>query len=201
VTHPANDTTLEIAGHEVPRAQWNTPVLVDAGQVDVVTKSGGKEASRKSVRIALGDKAAVAIDAQPASAPEPSENDALSKSDTTPQPEAPQSSKTSLRTYAYVAGGIGVAGLATFAILGSMSSSKFDDLQGVCKPTCPASKADEISSGRTQQTIANVGLGLGLAGVAAGATLFFLGAPASAAPASSTGFVVAPGYVGVRGSL
>jgi hypothetical protein len=123
-----------------------------------------------------------------------------------PPPDTSQGfDKTKLRPYAYVAGGVGVAGLATFAIFGLMANSTFSDLQKACPPAqggCPpgANKSGEISSGQTQQTVANIGLVAGLVGAAAGVTLFILSMPPKA-PVANAAFVVAPGYFGVKGSL
>ncbi|HEY6460749.1 MAG TPA: hypothetical protein VIY73_11385, partial [Polyangiaceae bacterium] len=119
-----------------------------------------------------------------------------------PPPEAPVSSSPTspLRTWAYVAGGVGVAGLVTFTIAGVMARSTYDDLNGACHGgPCPPDKDGEISSGKTQQTLANVGLVIGIAGIAAGATLFVLSMPRGSASASAA-LVVGPGNVGVRGT-
>ncbi|MBV9948615.1 MAG: hypothetical protein JOZ69_17335 [Myxococcales bacterium] len=105
------------------------------------------------------------------------------------------------RPGAFVAGGIAVAGLATFAAFGLMARSTYDDLNGACAGgPCPASKSDEISSGRMQQTVANIGLAVGIVGAGGAAILFLL--PTSR-PARSAGAVitVAPGWIGVRGPL
>jgi hypothetical protein len=108
-----------------------------------------------------------------------------------------------LRTYSYIAGGVGVAGLAMFTIFGLMDNSTYSDLQSACvNGRCPSTKQSEIDSGRTQQTVANVGLVVGAVGVAAGATLFVLSLKKPASPAApTTGLVVSPGFVGLRGSL
>ena len=66
---------------------------------------------------------------------------------------------------------------------------------------CSTSHADDISSGKTQQTLANVGLIVGAVGVAAGATLIVVGAKSKRAPAAATGLVVGPGYLGVNGTF
>jgi hypothetical protein len=81
-----------------------------------------------------------------------------------------------------------------------MAHSTYNDLNNACHGgPCPPDKTGEISSGKTQQTIANVALGVGIAGVAAGATLFVLSLPKST-PASNAAIVVMPAGVGVRGS-
>jgi hypothetical protein len=89
----------------------------------------------------------------------------------------------------------------TFAIFGSLARSTYDDLQTVCGGgPCPANKADEISSGKTYQTVANVGLALGILGVASGATLFVLSLP-KASPTQNAALVLSPRWIGVRGNL
>ncbi len=86
---------------------------------------------------------------------------------------APQPSAVPLRTWAYVAGGVGGAGLVTFAIFGAMTSSKYSTLESSC-PTRHSCNQDDIDAGKRFQTIANVGLVVGIVGVGVGTTLFFL---------------------------
>jgi hypothetical protein len=106
-----------------------------------------------------------------------------------------------MRIGAYVAGGIGVLGFATAAISGAMASSTYGDLNSACSNgPCPSSKAGEISSGKTQETLANVGLVVGALGVGAGVTLFMLSMP-KGAPAANAGLFVSPGWIGVRGAF
>jgi hypothetical protein len=107
---------------------------------------------------------------------------------------------------AYVAGGVGAAGLITFAIFGAMEKSAYSSLQSACpNNVCPPSKSGDISSGKTDQVVANVALGVGLVGVAAGATLFVMSLGGSSSPsasqAASTSLVVSPTFIGLRGSL
>jgi hypothetical protein len=79
------------------------------------------------------------------------------------------------RTLAYVAGGVGLAGLATFTIFGLMNNAKYDSLEEACTAgRCPADRVDDIDTGRTYQTVANVGLAVGVVGLGAGVTLFVL---------------------------
>ena len=62
---------------------------------------------------------------------------------------------TKLRPFAFVAAGVGVAGLATFAVAGIMSNSTYSNLETTCKGPCPPELAGDVSKGKTQQTIAN----------------------------------------------
>src|SRR4029079_7492617 len=80
-----------------------------------------------------------------------------------------------LRPLAFMAAGIGVVGLATFAIAGSMARSTENDLESSCpNDHCPGDLTSKADEGRTQQTVANIGLAGGLLGAATSITLFVL---------------------------
>ena len=213
-------TTMKVAGRVVAPEAWNAPLVVSPGSVDVVlTDSRGAEIARRTVIAATGQTVPVSLDGATAAPPPPvekakadvSEEDHSGAGDGAPPaelpsspPPEPTSDPRKLRPFAYVAGGIGVAGLASFTVFGLLSSSTYSDLQKVCPRGCPPDKHGEIDSGVTQQTIANVSLAAGLVALAAGTTIFFLSLPA---PSSGTraALVVAPtyqgAYLGIRGSL
>jgi hypothetical protein len=92
--------------------------------------------------------------------------------------DAETGSKTNLRTYAYVAGGVGAAGLIGFAVFGAMGKSKQSELEKSCSPTC---SPDEIDSVKSKFLIADISLGVGLVGLGTGVALFFLSQPSSKA--------------------
>jgi hypothetical protein len=98
-----------------------------------------------------------------------------------------------------VAGGVGAAGLITAVVAGAMAQSTYGDLGSTChNGACPASKAGEISSGKSQETIANVGLVVGLLGIGTGAVLFFVGKP-SAPSGTAAVLAIGPGSIAVQG--
>jgi hypothetical protein len=207
IENPGDDTKVTVAGEEIRRAAWSEPTPVGPGVTEITTLTPGHDPIQRTVTLAAGEKTSLAIDAQSGArtaveappAPPP------------PAPPPPEAHGASwMRTGAYVAGGVGVAGLATLAVFGLMARSTYDDLNAACMGgPCPASKADEISSGKTDRTIANVGLVLGLVGVGVGGTLLVLslhkgarganGSSAGGAPALA--IAAAPGWIGVRGSL
>jgi hypothetical protein len=95
-------------------------------------------------------------------------------------------SNTKKRTLAYIAGGVGVAGLLTFAIFGSMNNSKFSDLEEQCpNQVCPTRLEDDADTGQTYQTIANVGLFVGVIGLATGGVFYYLSTKEKAPEASA----------------
>jgi hypothetical protein len=182
VQNASDDTKLTVGGEEIRRAAWTEPVPV-----------------MQSVTVTSKQKQAVTIDATGVSATTTTTTEA-------PPPAAvaaPPRDRSSLRTYSYIAGGVGAAGLLTFVIGGVMANSTYSDLKSACtNGRCPPSKADSISSGKTQQTIANVGLVFGILGAAGGATLFVLSMPPKTPHEEPrAGIVVGPAFIGVRGSL
>jgi hypothetical protein len=215
VEHPTDDTQLTVAGALVDKSAWAKAQPVAPGNVDVAVQAGGKEVGKQSITVAPGEKKTVDIDANPPP-PKPvvantstEENDMPDLSHKPAKvdvvPTAP-SGRESLRTYAYIAGGVGVVGFALFGIFGAMEKSTFTDLQSSCpNNVCPPGKSDSISSGKTDQLVANIGLGVGIAGVAAGVTLFAIslgGKTHNKAPKSgATSLVVSPSFIGLRGAL
>jgi hypothetical protein len=85
-----------------------------------------------------------------------------------------------LRTWAYVAGGVGAAGLIGFAVVGGLGKAQENDLRDQhCAPNCSRSDTDAI---KTKYIVADVLLGVGIAGVGTGVALFFLSQPKKEPP-------------------
>lgn len=79
---------------------------------------------------------------------------------------------------AWVAGGVGVAGLAVFAVAGAVSLDAEADLRATCAPRCAA---DDVRAIRVQHAVADIGLGVGVVALGAAAWLY-LTRPAVARP-------------------
>jgi hypothetical protein len=190
------ETTVTIGSERFGHAQWGEAVPIAPGDTDVVVTTPGKADAHQRVTLAAGERRTLALDAGPdtvAAAPPPMT--------APPKPaEAPDDvrSRSATRTYAYVAAGIGGVGLATFAVFGLMSSSTYSDLQSQCHGPCSPAQSDEISKGKTQQTIADVGLGVGLVGAAAAVGLFVMSLPSKS---ESVSIVAGPTWAGVRGAF
>ncbi|MFO0672291.1 MAG: hypothetical protein U0235_22145 [Polyangiaceae bacterium] len=74
-----------------------------------------------------------------------------------------------------MAGGVGVVGVAGFAVFGFMAKGTHDDLAARCPGgKCTSSPDSDVSRGKTQQLVADVSLAVGVVGLAAGITLFAL---------------------------
>jgi hypothetical protein len=187
-------TRVFVGDEEIRRPAWGEPAPVVAGSTEVRVETPGHVPLTRTVALAAGDKAPFIIDAQ-SGAP----LDARPK--VTRSPAQVHDGGSVLRPWAFVTGGVGVAGFTTFAIFGALAQSSYSNLQSACPGgSCPPSKHGEISSGKADQAVANVGLTIGIVGVAAGGSLFVLSLP-KAIPASSVSLLVSPTEVGIGGVL
>ncbi|HEX7663317.1 MAG TPA: tetratricopeptide repeat protein [Polyangiaceae bacterium] len=199
VQHPTDDTKLTVGGEEIRRAGWTEPAPVMPGTTDVVVEANGKVV-RRQVSVRQGKTESTSIDATASDAV--ASEGTPSGGVTVTTPDAP-TDRTKLRPYAYVAGGVGAAGFLTFVVAGLMANSTYGDLQDKCgNKACPASLQDEVSGGKTKQTVANVGLVVGVLGVGVGATLFVLSMPKKDGTTAATlAPVVGPSFSGIKGTF
>lgn len=161
---------VSIKGEPIPPAKWGEPIPVAAGAVAVDLELPDGTKQTRELTVAAGTTAKLEV--QPASTPAP----AATPTRRCPKPErAPSTTPVGTvkqSTVGYVAGGIGAAGLVTFTVFGVLDNQRHRDLEAACQDgVCPASLADDAERGRTYQSLANVGLGVGLVGLGAGAVL------------------------------
>ncbi len=186
---------LKVRGREIPESDWGKPIPVMPGMVQV--EQGGVT---KEVDAQAGGSASV--DLAPAAAAGPSEGSG-GEGEGGFQTD---SKDWNTRTWAYVAGGVGAAGLVTFGVFGLLNNSKHSKLQDECSGgTCPKSLESDADSGRTYQTVANVGLVVGVVGLGAGTVLYLMSDDGGEKPAAkkSSGPRVDVGYrsITVSGSF
>lgn len=210
VTADSPEAKLSIGGQDVPKERWGKAFPVMPGTTEVVVTVPSKEPAKESLTLKAGDKREIALGPSGGSASGGSGgggSDSLGLGGDTGGDTGDTGKKSGgnrkLLPFAIAAGGLGVVGFGVFAVAGSMSSSTYADLEKNCGAgPCPPEFANDVSKGRTQQTIANVGLIVGAVGVAAAVPLFILSLKAKK-PADessgSTSLVIGPGYTGVRG--
>ncbi len=200
VTHPAESTTLRVAGDEVRRGGWAEPVPVLPGEVRVSVETPGQAPLSETVAVRAGEHKQVALDAGAEGASSSPEAPAAS----TVAVDSDGGSRAVMRPLAYAAGGIALAGLATFVVAGAIANGTYSDLEKACgNGPCPPGHDGDVSSGKTQQTLANVGLGVFAVAAAASVTLFVLGTPKKSTarlPASpSAKLTASPSFVTLQG--
>lgn len=165
--------TVRVGDVKLADADVGVPVPFEPAAVVVTAESSDGASARSNVTLAAGATSEVELEpVKPVEAKPPPPPAVAAPA---PVPAAPSSSSSPLRTWSYVAGGVGAAGFVTFAVFGAMTSSKYSSLQKACPQNhCGPEQQNDIDAGRTYQTIANVGLGVGIAGLATGVTLFLL---------------------------
>ncbi|MGK3983752.1 hypothetical protein WME99_11990 [Sorangium sp. So ce136] len=123
-----------------------------------------------------------ASSAPPPSTPPPSAPSASSA----PRPAAPPRAAPAappagpaVPPLAWAAGGVGVAGLGVFAVVGALSLDAEAELRATCAPRCPR---DDVRAIRVQHAVADVGLGVGVVALGAAAWLYLTRPAAATSP-------------------
>jgi hypothetical protein len=201
--HAPAGTEVTVDGQPVEAAKLSAPILVAPGDFDVVATTPSGDVTRKMASITAGQSSTVELafarEGEPATffSSESSDTDDERK-------QAKEDSGGGISPLVYVAGGVGVAGLATFAITGSMANSKFDDLEKACpNGQCPPERQEDIDDGKRLQTFANVGLAVGVAGLATGAALLVFGGSKGDEPKKKPSAALGVGYrsIHLRGTF
>lgn len=173
VTGAGPGSRVTVHSREIPEADWGKPVAVTPGKIRVeLVGNDGKE-TVKEVDAAAGSE--VAVELSPAGASPAAGTGAGSGTASAKVEASTSGGGPSMRTWAYIAGGVGVAGLATFGIFGAMNNAKHSKLEDECKDgVCPSNLEEERDAGKKYQTIANVGLVVGVVGLGTGTVLYLM---------------------------
>ena len=193
-----------VRGKELEQSQWGKPIPVMPGTISVELVSASGKQTAEQVEAEAGGSPSVTLAPASGAAPAPAASEARAEA------TLDTSGGTDLRTWAYVAGGVGVAGLLTFGVFGVMNNSKHSDLEERCENgVCPKDAEEDADTGRTYQTVANVGLVVGIVGLATGTVLYLMSGKEEKAAKRSTrrpqnarlDVDVGPRWLGVRGSF
>ncbi len=198
--------TVKIGERSFGALDANEAIPVTPGATTVVVSAPGEAELRREVNVEAGATQTVAFESEKGG----TSLDSGGKSDESlaeePKKPAQQTVElgpnTSMRTWAYVAGGVGAAGLLTFGVFGALNNSRYNELDEQCpNGACPPGRTDDIDGGRRYQLLANIGLGVGIVGLGTGVTLFVLsgGGKAPVQEARGTTLRVAPGSVSLQG--
>lgn len=194
------DTEVLINDVPLERDRWSERIPVRVGVITVSAKAPGEAEYTTDVTVAGGtvthevDLAELWATPEPAPAPPPVEEK---------QPDASVDLLgLDTRTWAYIAGGVGAAGAVTFGVFGAMNRSKYNSLESDCPGgVCPTDRSDDIDAGKRYQTIANVGLVVGVVGLGTGTVLYLLSDDDKGREQTSAQVGVGPGSVMVKGSF
>lgn len=189
------DMGVKIDGTLVPSVLLDTEIPVDPGEhsIDVTAPGFIKSSSRltvaegekKNLTLTLARDPNASLPTPPAAGkpvqepvkPPPT----ATTTATAPAPSAPPPERAPNRIPAYVALGVGAAGIATGSVLGLMALQRHSDLKDDCPDNvCPTGRQGDLDSARKLGNVSTIAFAVGGAGLALGTVLFFTATPSHA---------------------
>ena len=194
---------IERDGSAVPKALWNQRIPVDPGNYAITAKAPGRQSWSTPVEVKARDaggseETRVSVPALGTAAEEPApvaSEEPAPVAPEEPEPESPGETAPAGgldrddapagmgpgRQIAIASGALGAAGIAAGVVFALRSQSKEDeafgdghcDANNLCSPT----GIRLVDEAKSSATLSYVSYGVGVAAVAAGAVLWFLGAP------------------------
>ena len=161
---------VKVGKRKLEPADIGRELAFEPGEAVVTAEAPGHQPFRRAMQLLAGTLQTVAVTLR-------------REGETGPGPTGGETSKgepsTAVRTGGIVVLGVGVLGMGTFAVSGIMANSRYSKIESECgTPPCrdPA-YTDQINGGKTMDLVANIGLGIGLAGLVAGSLMVGLGWP------------------------
>jgi len=175
--------------------ELSRPIVVAPGQLTLTLIDKGENVATQSLEARAGETLHLTL------APE-RETETPAVATSTPVAAASKRPFPHRRTTAYVAGGIGVAGALAFGVFGVLNHAKYSDVQDQCSDNlCSDDVREDAERGHTYQTIANVGLIVGVVGLGTAVALVLTEPDATSARRLATRVAVGPGSIQLQGTF
>lgn len=149
----------------VPPTQLGRAIPLDPGSHDVTLDVPGEVLSHHTITLAPGDakRIVLSLPARPKPPPTPAPNE--QQDDT-------------MRTSAYVVGGVGITGVIVGVVAGAIAINRHEEIEENCVDlVCNATGISKVETVREAGNTATVALVIGGVALAAGITLWFLSEP------------------------
>jgi hypothetical protein len=198
------DAVLWVDGGPPPRLS-SGELLLDPGRHELLAQAAGHQPARSTLQVEGGDRTTLEIRLEPITGPEVAAagNPGLAPSYAPqPAPPAPTEPHSSTQaTLAYVALGVGAAGLVAFGVTTGLAASKAGTLDERCRDrACGPDFHDDVDSYNRYKLLSTVSLIGGLVFAGAGVTLLLTQPEGSSERAGLTPWI-GLGAAGVRGRL
>ncbi|HEX3774747.1 MAG TPA: hypothetical protein VHV51_09805 [Polyangiaceae bacterium] len=189
-----NDAHVTVDGAPVPPAAIGVRRAMNPGERLVRVVAQGYLPQKKTLQLAEGSNTSADFTLQPDPDQQAQASTLLDTSAPAPS-EAPPKRKPTL---AYVAIGVGGAGILAGGISGILAMSKHSQLSKACPGgACPNDQSDNLDSYHTLATVSDIGFAIGIPIAATGVALLLLNRPSGEAPPPpATGFQVHPYFGG-----
>jgi len=198
-------TVVTRNGEVLKGAALGLALPADPGEYVIVTRAPGGADREVRVTLQLGDQKRLALEVSKASEAAPLTPQAAppltepnAKVESTPGPARSSGRKTA----AYVAGGIGLAGIAVGTVTGILVLGKKQTVNDHCTAgSCNEEGLAAANSAQNLATASNVSFGIGIVGLAASAIMLFTGSSESAASARARVARFQPVFSGQSGGF
>jgi hypothetical protein len=181
----ADYASISLDGIALGASSLGTDLPVDPGPHTIDATAQGFKPFNTKFQIAEKEnkKIEVVLEAAP---PPPVEEKGVAVSGEAPLPPP------SKNLAPFIVGGVGAASLVASGVFFLLRSKSISSLEESCpsRTGCPSDQRSTYDQGKTYTVVADVTLGIGIAGVATGATLFFLNRKKTAPPTAGSVQVV-----------
>jgi hypothetical protein len=190
---------LQIDDEKIPAALIGERRPANPGRHTIRFRADGFEPAEARVEVKAGATTPVSITLVAAAAPPATTALPPASGDPSAPPPLPPPTTVTAdkpdRTAAYVALGLGGAGVVVGSIAGVLAISKHSSLKSDCQDGCPSGAQHDIDSYRTTGAISTIGFVVGGVGLTAGSVLYLLAKPTpSSAAVRANPTAVARGF-------
>ena len=162
VVGATNTTVVRVNGKDHAPSELQQPLMVSPGELEVSRVENGQVVNTESTNPAAGDTLEMTLEAPEQGTPAPTASPPASEPSEDTMTKKPFPHR---RSMAYVAGGIGAAGLIGFGVFGLLNNAKYSDVKDECSDgICSRDQKRDADRGHTYQTAANVSLIAGVVG-------------------------------------
>lgn len=166
------DVRVTLDGEVVEGGLDGKAIAVDPGSHTLKFERASASPIERTIVVREGEKArVVSVSWAPDPKSETARSDGLPAAETGPP------------TAAWILGGIGLAGLATFGTMAGLAMSRRSELQSTCYGSCDPAEIDSV---KRQFVVADVALGVGLVSLGVATYLFLAPRGARANPEAAT---------------
>jgi hypothetical protein len=188
-----SDLTVKVDGNAVASALLDTEIPSDPGEHNVEASAPGFLKSATRISVGEGERKTITLtltrdpNASVVAATPPAPSSAASRT-SNEAPAAAASSSSSEpapprapnRAAAYVALGLGVAGVGAGSVLGILTMKQRKDLRDSCpNDVCQAEQEQDLDDAKQLGNFSTIAFGVGAAGLVLGTVLYFTAGPSS----------------------
>jgi hypothetical protein len=197
-----SDLLVKVDGNAVASALLDTEIPSDPGEHTVEASAPGFLKSATRITVSEGERKTVTLtltrdpNAPTVAAVSPAASSATAtgpSSRAAPPPATPANSaaqdnpRPPNRTAAYLAFGLGAAGVGVGSVFGVMTMKQHADLQSSCpSDRCPEDQQGDLDAAKRLGNFSTIAFGVGAAGLVLGTVLYFTAGPSSVDHARAT---------------